>query len=92
MNGEDAAVVCNPPESIYCGKKSCPTCHGELGDGEPSPPPDENGVLNVFAEVMEMAPVRHTLGVNHLYESGCTCLRCRADNAIERATDGGKNV
>jgi hypothetical protein len=47
----------------------------------------ESELVSIFAEVMEMAPVRYTLGLNHAYESGCTCLRCRADNAIEKATD-----
>jgi hypothetical protein len=41
--------------------------------------------LAVLAEIMEMAPIRHTLGLNHTYESGCHCLRCAADSAIESA-------
>ena len=48
-------------------------------------PPNDQTLLDVFAEIMEMAPVRHTLGLNHSYESRCTCLRCRADQAIEGA-------
>lgn len=32
--------------------------------------------------VLELAPVRHTLRINHRYETGCNCEFCVAETAV----------
>lgn len=43
-------------------------------------------LLTTLAEILEMPSVRHTLRLNHIYESGCRCQLCRAEKVISNAT------